>query len=149
MSVSGEGFVGESEMETRAAVDALYRAYTGHDFNRFADMLHEDIDWMIHGPVDIFPFAGLRRGRAAVLQAIGGIVESYALERHAIEVLLVNGDRAALMADVSFKQRATGRTLRFRVANFLRISNGQLIEFREFADSFDQVEQAVGHLVAV
>ena len=70
MSISGEGFVGESEMETCAAVDALYRAYTGHDFNRFADMLHEDIDWMIHGPVEIFPFAGLRRGRAAVLQAI-------------------------------------------------------------------------------
>ncbi len=141
--------MGDSELETRAAVDALYRAYTGHDFNRFADMLHEDIDWVIHGPVDIFPFAGLRRGRAAVLQAIGVIVESYALERHAIEVLLVTGDRAALMADVSFKQRATNRTLRFRVANFLRIENGRLIEFREFADSFDQVEQAVGHVVAV
>ena len=141
--------MGEVDLETRAAVDALYRAYTGHDFNRFADMLHEDIDWVIHGPVDIFPFAGLRRGRAAVLQAIGGIVECYALERHAIEVLLVTGDRAALMADVSFKQRATGRTLRFRVANFLRIENGRLIEFREFADSFDQVEQAIGHMVAV
>ena len=83
--------MGESELETRATVDALYRAYIGHDFNRFAEMLHEDIDWVIHGPVDVFPFAGLRRGRAAVLQAIGGIVESYALERHAIEVLLVNG----------------------------------------------------------
>ena len=141
--------MGESELETRATVDALYRAYIGHDFNRFAEMLHEDIDWVIHGPVDVFPFAGLRRGRAAVLQAIGGIVESYALERHAIEVLLVNGDRAAVMADVSFKQCATGRTLRCRVANFLRIENGQLMEFREFADSFDQVEQAVGHMVTV
>ena len=141
--------MGEVDLETRAAVDALYRAYTGHDFESFADMLHEDIDWVIHGPIDVVPFAGLRRGRAAVLQAIGGIVESYGLERHTIEVLLVAGDRAALMADVSFRQRATGRTLRFRVANFLRIKDGRLIEFREFADSFDQVEQAVGHTVAI
>ncbi len=141
--------VGESDQETRAAVKALYGAYTAQDFKRFAALLHEDIVWVIHGPIEIFPFAGLRRGRAAVMEAIGAIVESYALEKHAIEVLIVNGDRAALMADASFKQRSTDRTLRFRVANFLRIRDGQLIEFREFADSFDQVEQAVGHAVAV
>ena len=141
--------MGESDLKTRAAVKALYGAYTGNDFKRFADMLHEDIDWVIYGPIEVFPFAGLRRGRAAVLQAIGAIVESYALEKHAIEVLIVNGDRAAVMADASFKQRATNRTLRFRVANFLKIKDGQLIEFREFADSFDQVEQAVGHTVVV
>ena len=141
--------MGDSDVETRTAVKALYAAYTGKDFKTFADMLHVDIDWVIYGPIAVFPFAGARRGRAAVLQAIGAIVESYALEKHAIEVMIVNGDRAAVMADASFKQRATNRTLRFRVANFLRITNGQLIEFREFADSFDQVEQAVGHSVAV
>jgi ketosteroid isomerase-like protein len=37
--------------------------------------------------------------------------------------------------------------LRFRVANFLRIQDEKLIEFREFADSFDQVEQALGRVV--
>jgi ketosteroid isomerase-like protein len=141
--------VSESDRATQATVNELYTAYAGHDFRRVAEMLHENIDWIIYGPVEVFPFAGLRRGRIAVLQAIGTIAEFYSLQRHAIDVMIVNGDRAAVMADVSFKQRATDRTLRFRVANFLRIENGQLIEFREFADSFDQVEQAVGHAVAL
>lgn len=138
-----------SETETRATVNALYDAYGRQDAKRIAEMVHEDIDWVIYGPIEVFPFAGLRRGRAAVLQALAAIGEAYALEKHAIEIMIVDGDRAAVMADLSLKQRATGRTLRFRVANFLRIENGQLIEFREFSDSFDQVEQAIGHAVVL
>ena len=138
-----------SEIETRATVDALYDAYRRQDAKRIAEMVHEDIDWVIYGPIEVFPFAGLRRGRAAVLQALAAIGEAYALEKHAIEIMIIDGDRAAVMADLSLKQRATGRTLRFRVANFLRIENGQLIEFREFSDSFDQVEQAIGHAVVL
>lgn len=136
-----------SENTTRATVNELYDAYRRRDFEHVAGMLHADIDWVIYGPIDVFPFAGLRRGRAAVLQALAGIAEAYSLESHVPEVTIVNGDRAAVMSDVGFRQRATGRTLRFRVANFLRIEDGQLIEFREFADSFDQVEQALGHAV--
>ena len=138
-----------SENATRATVTELYDAYQRRDFERIAAMLHEDIDWVIYGPIDVFPFAGLRRGREAVLQALAAIGEVYLLESYQPEVIVVDGDRAAVMSDVSFKQRATGRTLRFRLANFLRIKDGKLIEFREFADSFDLVEQALGHAVEV
>ena len=49
-----------------------------------------------------------------------------------------------MLSDVYFKQRATNRTLRFRVANFLRLQDGKVIEFREFANTFDLVQQALG-----
>ncbi len=107
-------------------------------------LIHPDIDWVIYGPVSVFPFAGPRHGRAAVLEAMGGIAEHYALESYRPEIMIVDGDRAAVMSDVSFTQRATNRTLRFRVANFLRFQDGKVIEFREFANSFDVVEQALG-----
>ena len=58
--------------------------------------------------------------------------------------MIVDGDRAAVMSDVSFLQRATSRVLRFRMADFLRLQDGRVIEFREFANSFDLVEQALG-----
>jgi ketosteroid isomerase-like protein len=48
------------------------------------------------------------------------------------------------MSDARFTQRATNRTLRFRLANFLRIEDGRVIEFREFANTFDVVEQVLG-----
>lgn len=137
------------EHDTRATVDELYSAYGRRDLDRIAGLLHDDIDWVIYGPIDVFPFAGLRRGRTSVLQAMAEMAKVYALEQHQAEVKIVDGDRAAVMADVGFRQIASGRLLRFRVANFLRIEGGRLIEFREFADSFDLVEQAIGHAVVI
>ena len=40
--------------------------------------------------------------------------------------------------------RSTGRTLAMQLVNFLRAVDGKIIEFREFSDTFDVVEQAVG-----
>lgn len=145
----GLGDIVSSDTGTRAAVRDIYGAYARRDTDRVALLLHEDIDWVIYGPVSVFPFAGVRRGRAAVLEAMASIAESYELESHRIEQTIIDGDRAAVLADVGFKQRATNRSLRFRVANFLRFHDGRLIEFREFADSFDLVEQAIGHTVEV
>lgn len=136
-----------SEGGTRKTVRALFDAYEKRDFDRFARLIHDDIDWVIHGPMAVFPFAGLRRGRPAVLQALAGMALTYSLDHYAPDFVIVDGDRAAIMADVSLSQRATGRILRFRVANFLRVQDEKLIEFREFADSFDQVEQALGRVV--
>ena len=130
--------------DTRSTVIALYGAYARRDFEHIAAALHEDIDWVIYSPVSVFPFAGARRGRTAVLEAMAGIAEHYLLESYNSEITIVDGDRAAVMSDVKFTQRSTGRTLRFRVANFLRFQDGKLIEFREFANSFDIVEQALG-----
>jgi len=99
--------------------------------------------------MQVFPFAGARRGKAAVLESLGGIAKDYSLESYVPNIILVEGDRAAVMSEVAFKQRSTDRTLRFVLANFLRITDGQLIEFREFANSFDLVEQALGRFIEV
>lgn len=134
---------------TRAAVRELYDAYARRDFGRVAELLHDDIDWIIYGPVQIFPFEGARQGKAAVLAALGDIAKDFLLERYVPEVVVVEGDRAAVMSDVAFVQRVTGRTLSFRVADVLRLRDGKVIEFREFTDSFDMVEQALGKYIEV
>ncbi len=132
---------------TRQFIAALFDTYRRRDREGVAKLIHDDVDWIIHGPIEVFPFAGLRRGRAAVLQALAVMDLSYALESYEPDFVIVEGDRAAIMADVALLQRASGRLLRFRAANFLRVRDGRLIEFREFADSFDQVEQALGRIV--
>src|SRR5271166_2688517 len=104
----------------RERVDALYDAYGRRDFERVASYIHPDIDWVIYAPVSVFPFAGPRHGRAAVLTAMAGVAEAYVIENYKPEVVIVEGERAAIVSDVGFTQRATKRLLRFRVANFLR-----------------------------
>lgn len=128
----------------RETVREIYAAYARRDFDYVAASIHDDIDWVIYSPITVFPFAGARHGRIAVLHAMAGIAEQYSLESYRPEIILVESDRAAVMSDVSFTQRATKRRLRFHVVNFLRFKDGKLIEFSEFANSFDVVEQALG-----
>jgi ketosteroid isomerase-like protein len=132
---------------TRAAVNDLYAAYSSRNFQRIAEIIDEDIDWIIYGPVHVFPFAGQRRGRTAVLEAMGSIAKDFSLERYEPRIVIVEGDRAAVMSEVAFTQRSTGRMLSMQLANFLRFRNGRLIEFREFANTFDLVEQALGRWI--
>ena len=138
------GGTGMTTDQTRGVVRDLYDSYARRDFDRVAALIHDDIDWMIYGPMQVFPFVGPRRGRAAVLEALGSIAEHYALDSYVPETIIVDGDRAAVMSNVRFIQRASNRALRFRLANFLRVQDGRIIEFREFANTFDLVEQARG-----
>jgi ketosteroid isomerase-like protein len=134
---------------THEVVHALYDAYERRDLDRVGTLLHDDIDWIIYGPISVFPFAGARRGRAAVLEVLKAIGDAYTVERYEREIVIVEDERAAVMSDASFRQPATGRVLRFRIANFLRFEDGRLIEFREFTNTFDVVEQALGRELVV
>jgi len=133
-----------NDSETRAVVGELYDAYRRRDFDRVAALIHDHIDWVIYAPMSVFAFAGPRRGRAAVLAAMAEIAASFALESYEPRMSVVEDNRAALISDVSLRQRSTGRMLRLRIAGFLRWQDGRLIEYREFIDSFDAVEQTLG-----
>jgi ketosteroid isomerase-like protein len=134
---------------TRTIVRRLYEAYVRGDSERVAATLDDDIDWVIYGPIDVFPFAGARKGKTAVMKALAGIDRDYELKRYVPEVILADGDRAAVLSDVAFMQRATGRMLSFRIVNFLRLRDGKVIEFREFTDTLDLTQQALGRWLDV
>jgi ketosteroid isomerase-like protein len=134
---------------TRALVHELYDAYARGDSERVGQLIDDDIDWIIHGPVQVFPFLGPRRGKAEVLKTLADIAEGYAIERYAPEIVIVDEDRAAVLSNVALRQRATNRMLSVRLANFLRFRAGKLVEFREFSDTFDVVEQALGRWLVV
>jgi ketosteroid isomerase-like protein len=133
-----------AESRTRAVIRDLCDAYAQRDFERIAALIHDDIAWVIHAPTSIFPFAGSRRGRTAVLEVFAAIGNAYVLESYQPNVMIVDGERAAVMSDASYRQRASGHLLRLRIANFLGLQDGRVIEFREFLNSFEAAEQALG-----
>jgi ketosteroid isomerase-like protein len=135
--------------DVRALVRELYDAYERRDFDCVAALLADDIDWIIYAPINLFPFAGHRKGRVAVLQTLVAIATQYQLERYRPEIIIVEGDRAAVLSDVSFLQRSSNRTIRFQLVNFLRWRDGKIVEFREFANTFDVAEQALGRFLTV
>lgn len=134
---------------TRAIVRAIYDAYIKGDAERFAAFLDDNLDWVIHAPVEVFFFAGQRKGRVAVLEALARIADEYEIASYEPQFMIVDGERAAVMSDVRFRQRSSGRMLRFRIADFLQFRNGKLAEFREFTDTFDVTQQALGRFIEI
>jgi ketosteroid isomerase-like protein len=133
---------------TRAAVTDFYNAYASGDVGRVASCIDEDITWVIYAPRSLFKFAGPRRGKQAVLDTLKAIGEEYALESYVPKIILADEARAAVISDVRFTQRASGRVLNFRIADVMRLEGGRIVEFEEFVDSVDVVEQATGQLLS-
>lgn len=134
---------------TRTLVRRLYEAYARGDREAFEAMIHHDIDWVIYGPIELFPFAGVRKGKMEVLQALGQLLRQFELKRLEPEIVVVDGERAAVLSNVAFVQRATGRVLTFRLVDFLRFADRRVVEFRELLDSLDVAQQALGRWLRV
>jgi ketosteroid isomerase-like protein len=68
---------------------------------------------------------------------------------HGQESLLVDGDQVAMLNRRSARRSADGRVISYRVANFMRFEDDQVITNLSLIDSFDAVEQVLGHPLAV
>ena len=134
-----------SEPVARALVEAFYKAYAERDHFAVGQFLADDVEWTISGPVDVLPFCGTRRGKAAVLNLITREVPAvFQIHSFMIDAMLVDGDRAATLARLS-AHFSDGRIISYRLSHFVRFRNGKVIENLSLIDSFNAVEQVLGH----
>jgi ketosteroid isomerase-like protein len=129
----------------RPTVEAFYKASAERNIPLVVSMIDDDVDWLVQGPVDIFPFLGQRRGKDAVLKGYREIAQRLEVTGYQVEKLLVDGDGAAALIRLTSIVRATGKVMSTRTSQFSRFSDGKLIEMHAVIDSFDMVEQALGH----
>jgi ketosteroid isomerase-like protein len=130
----------------RSVVEAFYRAYAARDAKRVAEFLDDDVEWTISGPVDLLRFCGTRRGKAAVIEIIERLVPAvFEVFSFVPDALLVDGDRAASLNRLAARSRDDGRVISYRLSHFLRFRDGKVIENVSLIDSFDAVEQVIGH----
>jgi ketosteroid isomerase-like protein len=131
---------------TRSTVEAFFKVYGARDSQKLGDFFHPAIVWTISGPIDVLPYCGIHRGKAAVLDLILRKVPSVF---HSIcfvqEAFLVDGDQLAMLNRRSSRCVSDGRMVSFRVANFMRFRDDKVIENLSLLDSFDAAEQVLGH----
>jgi hypothetical protein len=128
----------------RGFARALGDALSAREPARIAPLIHEDIDWTVFGPVDLYPLFGQCRGKAAVLATLDRINESLQLCSCDFERTLIDGEQAASLLRINARDLRSGRTLSLRVALFAQFSGDKLTTLRAVFDTFDAVEQALG-----
>ena len=124
---------------------ALYRAINERQREDLEALIDDDIDWAIYGPIDMFPFLGARHGKAAVLEVIRQIAENVRVYRFDRESVMLGEDSAASMIRYSLTALDSNKPISLRLAHFAKFKAGRLISIRVLVDTFDLVEQALGH----
>jgi hypothetical protein len=133
-----------SDHPMRGFARAFCDALSAREPARIAPLIHDDIDWTVFGPVDLFPFFGHRQGKTAVLAMFGRIADSLQLRGCDMERTLTDGEYAASMLRVTARDLRTGRTLSLRLALFAQFTGDRMASLRAVFDTFDAVEQALG-----
>jgi ketosteroid isomerase-like protein len=124
---------------------AIHRAINERQLDDLATLLDDDVDWAIYGPIDMFPFLGQRRGKDAVLEVVKQIAENFRVHRFDRETILLGVDHAASMLRYSLTSLESNKPISLRVAHFAQFKAGRLSSIRVLLDTFDLVEQALGH----
>lgn len=135
--------------DIRKLVHDSYAAYDRGDGQFIANLFDDDIDWTLCCPPEALPMPNHVHGKAAVLDALKKIHDAVEVIHNRLELVMVDGDRAATICDQKARQRSTGRILRYKMAAFHRYRNGKLIEYLAFADGFDVMQQALGRTIDV
>ena len=123
---------------------ALHRAINERRYEDVETLIDDDVDWSIYGPIDMFPFLGARRGRAAVIEVIRQIAENFRVHRFDRETIMLGEDSAASMLRYSLTALDSNKPISVRIAHFAQFRAGRLSNIRILVDSFDLVEQALG-----
>jgi ketosteroid isomerase-like protein len=133
---------------SRSTVQAFFQAFAAKDTARLAPLVHDNVVWSITGPVELIPFCGEYRGRAAALDVFGRIAPTVLrLTGFDPEILLIDGDRCAMLARLTGITPGDGRTISYRCTLFVRFEGDKAIDFLSVIDSFDAAEQFLGRAI--
>jgi ketosteroid isomerase-like protein len=124
---------------------ALHGAINEGLFADIDNLIDEDVDWAIHGPVEMFPFLGARRGKAAVLDVCRQISENVRVRRFDRESIMLGEESAASMMRYSLTALDSNKPISVRLAHFAQFRAGRLLNIRVLLDTYELVEQALGH----
>lgn len=114
-------------------IEDLYAAFRGADYERFAALCHDDIEWIQN---EGFPYGGRHFGPQAV---VDGVFET--LPRHwdgfgfDVEEMLDAGDRVVAIGSYRGTHRESGRAFRAATVHVFDIDDGRVKRFRQFTDT--------------
>jgi ketosteroid isomerase-like protein len=128
---------------TRAFASSFFDALSSREPARIAPFVADDADWLIVGPIELFPYCGQHYGKDAVLAAYRRMAQANTTARYARDFMMTDGESASALARLS-DVRANGKEIIVRLAQFARFRDGKVCEYCSIADTLGVAEQVMG-----
>ncbi|WP_025762349.1 nuclear transport factor 2 family protein [Dyadobacter tibetensis] len=122
-------------------VKKLYGLFALKDFDGLRQILHEDISW---NQMKGFPGGGQYVGSEVVIQKIfGGFSREWTSWKATITRYVESGDGVFVIGYYEGTFKETGRYMKADFACEYKVSDGRIIEFNQYTDTF-LIGQAMG-----
>ena len=131
-------------LDRRRVLNFLDAFYAG-DIAAAQACCDDEFDSISHAPVELFPHLGHKHGKDWVAEAIRTQQKRYSSRKYQIKFLAVDGARVATIQLLTLRKRNDDRVVHLEIAEFFTLRDGRIIEHRSFFDSFDLVQQLLGH----
>jgi len=124
------------EAQNTKVVQDAYAAFGRADIPTLLSYMSEDILWKpVTGAAAYVPFAGERRGKAAVAEFFKKVAESEDFEQFEPREFVAQGDKVVALGHYRAKSRTTGRTFDSDFVMVFTLQGGKVTAFQEFTDS--------------
>ncbi len=134
-----------SDDSNRQCVRYFINAYYTGDAAAAMACCSEDFDSITYAPVELFPHLGHKHGKAWVAEAVAIQQQRYSSRRYEIIFIAAEGAKVATITRASLTKHNDGRVVQIDVAEFFTLCDGRIATHRSFFDSFDFVQQVLGH----
>jgi ketosteroid isomerase-like protein len=125
-----------SEAQNTKIVQEAYAAFGRRDIAGILATMDDAVVWRpAYGAATHLPFAGERRGKAAVGEFFRIIAEVQDFEVFEPREFVAQGDKVITLGHYTAKVKATGRRFDSDFVMVFTLRNGKLIHFQEFLDT--------------
>jgi ketosteroid isomerase-like protein len=117
-----------------ARVQDVYGRYAQGDRDAIFEALAPEVTWTSIGE-GLVPWAGVRRGPAGVKQYFSDLDAEAEIIGYDVEQVIAQGEWIAILAYATVRYRRNGQEHRYAKADFIRMADGKVVDFREFYDT--------------
>jgi ketosteroid isomerase-like protein len=126
--------------EIESLIKSLYAARVAGDIDTIGAIFAQDATFKVAGSPEASPMATTAKGHSAIMSLMQGMIDSFELSDFSILETLIDGDKAAVRWQATVHHVGTAQSFATELADFIEVSNNEIVSFIEFLDTAQGVE---------
>ena len=122
-------------MTAKAVINDWLAALQAGDFDRMNSFYAEDCEMYFPGDPAIVPWAGHKKGKAAIIDCFITVAETLDIRSHEFLDIIAEGENVVVIGFEVSANRKTGYEFNQYYAWHFRVRDGQIIYYRLFEDT--------------
>jgi ketosteroid isomerase-like protein len=124
-----------SEQDNIATVRAAYAAWQRGDIPSVLNACTNDVEWVVPGPSDVIPYAGVWRGTEQLKRYFDVLSDTVDFEEYVLEEVIAQGEQVVVVGRSRVVAKSTGYGFDDNWAHWFEFRRGQVARMRYYTNT--------------